>query len=153
MPTVTTSGYSGTPLARKLGYSSGCRAVVIGAPAEYQEWLRPLPDGVTFDASAGASTNLVHLFAVDVDLLAGQLATLRGQLGPLAAVWVSWPKKASKVPTRITEDVIRSLALPLGWVDIKVCAVSEIWSGLKLVVRKELRGQRERPGQARGKAA
>ena len=85
------------------------------------------------------STDLVHLFAVDREALAAELASLRHKLWTDTPIWVSWPKKSSKVPTTITEDVIREVAFPLGFVDIKVCAVSEIWSGLKLVVRKELR--------------
>jgi hypothetical protein len=139
MSTLAPSGYSGTPLAQKLGYKAGCVALAIDAPREYRSWLRPLPEGVSFVDSPGANCHLVHLFAVERDALATQLVTLRTLIGPSAAVWVSWPKKASKVPTSITEDVIRALALPLGFVDIKVCAVSEVWSGLKLVVRKELR--------------
>lgn len=86
-------------------------------------------------------TDLVHLFVTQRGDLAAQLKTLRLELREDAAVWVSWPKKASKVATTVTEDVIRELALPLGFVDIKVCAINEIWSGLKLVVRKELRGK------------
>jgi hypothetical protein len=86
----------------------------------------------------------VQVFVTRREELAGHLAKLRRQLRDDAAVWVSWPKKASKVATTVTEDVIRELALPLGFVDIKVCAVSDVWSGLKLVVRKELRGKGER---------
>ena len=133
------TGYSGTPLAKKLGYKSGCRAVAIGAPEDYLSWLHPLPAGVEFERVAGSKTDLVHVFATEQELLSKHLVALRKKLKPEACVWVSWPKKASKVPTDITEDVIRRLALPLGFVDVKVCAVSEIWSGLKLVVRKELR--------------
>lgn len=139
MTTSVQTGYSGTPLAKKLGYKSGCRAVAIGAPEDYQAWLHPLPAGVEFERAAGGSTDLVHVFVTEQESLLKQLVALRKELNPEACVWVSWPKKASRVPTDITEDVIRRLALPLGFVDIKVCAVSEVWSGLKLVVRKELR--------------
>jgi len=125
----------------KLGYKPGYRVCVTGAPAGYRQWLAPLPQGVTFSARAGASTNLVHLFVTQRAELAARLARYRETLKPDAAVWVSWPKKAAKLATDITEDVIRAVALPLGLVDIKVCAVDETWSGLKLVLRKELRGK------------
>ena len=136
---ATATGYSGTPLARKLGFKAATRAHLIGAPPELMDWLVPLPESVLFDACVGAATDLVHLFTAERRVLQQQLTRLRGLLRPDAAVWVSWPKKASKVATDITEDTIRELALPLGFVDIKVCAVSELWSGLKLVIRKELR--------------
>ena len=137
MPAVV--GYSGTPLARKLGFKALTHAFVSGAPDDYESLLQPLPEGVVFERAAGPTTDIAHLFVTRREDLAKQLSALRSKLGPAAALWVSWPKKASKVPTTVTEDVIRELALPLGFVDIKVCAVSEVWSGLKLVVRKELR--------------
>lgn len=133
------AGYSGTPLARKLGFKAGTHVLVDNPPDDYVGWLSPLPEGLVFDATLSASTDVVHLFVDRRAALAAALASLRGKLRPDAAVWVSWPKKAARQPTDITEDVIRNLALPLGLVDIKVCAVSEIWSGLKLVIRKELR--------------
>lgn len=136
---VRTHGYSGTPLARKLGILEASEIVVVGAPAEYMRWLEPLPADVRFANSVGKGTRLVHLFLTERSELAKRLPALRTAMSPDAAVWVSWPKKASKVPTSITEDVIREIALPMGYVDIKVCAVSEVWSGLKLVIRKELR--------------
>ena len=132
-------GYSGTPLAKKLGIALAFEVLAVGAPPEYRQWLEPLPPGVTFGKKAGKSTDLVHLFLTERADLAKHLSRLRDALNPHVPVWVSWPKKASKVPTSITEDVIREVALPLGYVDIKVCAVSDVWSGLKLVVRKELR--------------
>ena len=131
------AGYSGTPLAKKLGIKPGLRVAAPGAPANYQALLSPLPDGVTFTARIGKTTDIVHVFTTSKAELGKVLASCRKLLAPDAAIWVSWPKKASKVPTDITEDTIR--ALPLGFVDIKVCAVNEVWSGLKLVVRKELR--------------
>lgn len=134
-----TPGYSGTPLAKKLGIAAGSRVVLVEAPAEYASWLAPLPDGVAFVKRAGADTDLAHVFVTRREDLAKHLAALRAKLRPDAALWISWPKKASKVPTTVTEDTIRELALPLGFVDVKVCAVSEVWSGLKLVVRKTLR--------------
>jgi hypothetical protein len=136
---VAPAGYSGTPLARKLGIQAGARVLAIAAPQGYADWLAPLPAGVMFEHRAGAATQLVHLFVTEREALAAQLVRLRGSLDPDAVVWVSWPKRASKLPTTVTEDVIRELALPLGFVDVKVCAVSEVWSGLKLVVRKALR--------------
>jgi hypothetical protein len=133
------TGYSGTPLVKKLGIKEGFKVHVMNPPAGYQSWLSPLPTDVKFTSAATPATNIVHLFATQRNALARTLLALRRKLSPSAAVWVSWPKKISKVATDITEDTIREVALPLGFVDIKVCAVTEIWSGLKLVVRKELR--------------
>ena len=135
-PTV---GYSGTPLAKKLGIGAGCQLLLIGAPEGYADLVAPLPEGVEIKARPSKSVTVAHIFTVWKDDLAKQLGSLRAKLDSEAVVWVSWPKKAAKVPTDITEDTIREVALPLGFVDIKVCAVSEVWSGLKLVVRKELR--------------
>jgi len=136
---TTTPGYSGTPLARKLGIADGSRVVALHAPAGYRDWLAPLPPGVRFGRAVSAETDLVHLFVDRRAALAEALAALRPAIAPAAMVWVSWPKKASKVETDVTEDVVREFALPLGFVDVKVCAVSEVWSGLKLVIRKTLR--------------
>ena len=132
------AGYSGTPLAKKLGIVPGCRVGLIDAPTELKAWLAPIPEAAAFGRPS-AKSDLVHVFALRRDILARHLASLRKMLDDEAAVWVSWPKRAAKVETDITEDTIRGVALPLGYVDIKVCAVSEVWSGLKLVVRKELR--------------
>jgi hypothetical protein len=132
-------GYSGTPLAKKLGIKEGSVVHAIGAPLNYRALLEPLPAGVRFEATVSDETNMVHVFETQRDRLATTLQILRRKLAADATVWVSWPKKASKMPTTITEDTIREVALPLGFVDIKVCAVTEIWSGLKLVVRKALR--------------
>jgi hypothetical protein len=133
------AGYSGTPLAKKLGIAAGCRVMALGAPDEYASWLAPLPEGVAFALTPDGKIDVGHVFTTKRSDLAARLATLRRKLRADAPVWVSWPKKASKVATDITEDVIREVALPLGFVDVKVCAVSDVWSGLKLVVRKELR--------------
>lgn len=133
------SGYSGTPLAKKLGIKDGSVVVAIGAPHNYPSLLEPLPSDVTFAAKATLRTDIVHFFTTSRATLARTLETLRDKLASDATVWVSWPKKSSKVKTDITEDTIREVALPMGWVDIKVCAVDDTWSGLKLVVRKELR--------------
>jgi len=141
MTMPATSGYSGTPLARKLGIVAGSRVAPLHAPDDYLDWLAPLPEGVRFAARVSATTDVVHVFTDRRADLSARLEDLRGRIAPAAAVWVSWPKKSSKVPTDITEDTIREIALPLGFVDVKVCAVSDVWSGLKLVIRKGLRGQ------------
>jgi hypothetical protein len=133
------AGYSGTPLAQKLGIKPGCKMYVIDAPAHYDQLLAPLPDAVVRARKLDAKTQLVHLFVTQRAQLVQALRDTLPKLDPLAALWISWPKKSSKVPTDITEDTIREVALPKGWVDIKVCAVDEVWSGLKLVLRKELR--------------
>ena len=133
------AGYSETPLAKKLGIKEGFKVFLVGAPAQYRALLAPLPARVSFTSTADSSTNLAHTFLTERSALARLLAALRKKLSHEAAIWVSWPKKSSKVPTDITEDTIREVALPLGFVDIKVCAVTDVWSGLKLVVRKELR--------------
>jgi hypothetical protein len=129
-------GYSGTPLVKKLGIKPGARLVVVGdAPDEYKTWLGPLPERATITGRGKPPFQAVHVFTTRRAELAKHLAHLRKTLEPTGFVWVSWPKKTSRVPTNITEDVIREVALPLGFVDIKVCAVSEVWSGLKLVIR------------------
>jgi hypothetical protein len=133
------AGYSGTPLSGKLGLKPGMLVQAVHEPEGYRDWLAPLPTGVRFANRLTADVALVHLFVDDKRDLADALRRYREQLGAHATVWVSWPKKSSKVPTDITEDVIREVALPLGWVDVKVCAVSDVWSGLKLVVRKAFR--------------
>ena len=132
-------GYSGTPLAKKLGIKAGAKVFVAGAPKNYRALLEPLPAGVAFEKMVSETINLVHLFTDSRAALSAALAKYRKAIAPDATIWVSWPKKASKVPTDITEDTIRAVALPMGLVDIKVCAVDETWSGLKLVLRKELR--------------
>ena len=125
------AGYSGTPLPKKLGMLPGTVVYFDGGALD-------IP-GVTRAARLGKDVDIVHLFTKSTAELAKKLADYRKRLRDDAAVWVSWPKKSSKVPTDITEDVIREVCLPMGWVDVKVCAVDETWSGLKLVVRKELR--------------
>jgi len=139
MPT-TTAGYSGTPLWKKLGYRDGTAAWVEGAPADYDELLGlPADLAVTRLPRPRRGMPFVHLFATKAALLKKKLAAYRAAVNPAGTIWVSWPKKAAGVPTDITEDVIREVALPMGLVDIKVCAVDAVWSGLKLVIRKELR--------------
>ncbi len=133
------AGYSGTPLAKKLGLVQGSRVLALGAPRPYQELVAPLPAGIELVARPARTTDLVHLFGTRRAELARRLATLRSRLRPEVPVWVSWPKQSAKVATDLTEDVVREVALPLGYVDVKVCAVDAVWSGLKLVVRKQLR--------------
>jgi hypothetical protein len=132
-----TAGYSGTPLAKKLGFKPGQRA-----------WFSDMPDSVRAEIRDVRLTLLdqpeppveaAHLFVAHCATLDCQLRMLLPLLARNGTVWVSWPKQASKKPTDITEDLIRAVALPLGLVDVKVCAVNETWSGLKLVIRKELR--------------
>ncbi len=134
----TPAGYSGTPLAKKLGIVADARVVAKYAPNNYVQLLEPLPPGVIFQAKLSEGTDLVHVFVAQKSALTKELIGLRKTLRNDGVVWVSWPKKASKVPTDITEDTIREIALPIGFVDIKVCAVSDVWSGLKLVIRKKL---------------
>lgn len=133
------AGYSGTPLARKLGVTDEMTIVAIGAPKNYRALLGPLPDGTRIAARGPKRPRFVHLFTTSRVELAARLRRLRGSLSQNGVVWISWPKKAAKIDTDITEDTIRAVALPLGFVDVKVCAVDETWSGLKLVIRKELR--------------
>ncbi len=133
------AGYSGTPLAKKLGLKPPLALVLIDAPKEYRAWLGELPTGVTLASRSTKPLRSIHVFATKRSVLERRLSDLRKRLEQTGFVWVSWPKKASKVETDITEDTIREIALPLGFVDIKVCAVSEVWSGLKLVIRKSAR--------------
>ncbi|HYV96273.1 MAG TPA: DUF3052 domain-containing protein [Gemmatimonadaceae bacterium] len=132
------AGYSGTPLAKKLGIPAGAFATVR-APAHYDALVAPLPDGAKRSARPGKSPRFVHVFATARKDLAADLKKLRPILEQDGVVWVSWPKKSAKMDTDITEDTVRSVALPLGFVDVKVCAVDDTWSGLKLVIRRELR--------------
>lgn len=127
------------PLAKKLGIAAGARLFLHEAPANYRELLAPLPVGVQTVPRIDAHTDVIHVFATRRAELGKMLRTALRAMRPDAAIWVSWPKKAAAVPTDITEQVIRELALPTGLVDIKVCAVDETWSGLKLVIRRTRR--------------
>jgi hypothetical protein len=131
------AGYSGTPLWKKLGYASGTRALTIGAPAGYGRILA-LPSGMEVAWLGGYEKGMgfVHLFAARSAPLKAELRRLRKAIAPSGVVWVSWPKKSSGVATDVTEDTIREVALPMGFVDVKVCAVDETWSGLKLMIRR-----------------
>jgi len=131
------AGYSGTPLPQKLGLKPNVVARVVGAPMDYAELLGEIPGGVTLDGER--DLDFVHLFVTVRRDMSDQLRRLKDQIKPNGMIWVSWPKKAARIPTDITEDVIREVALPMGLVDVKVAAVTEVWSGLKLVIRKENR--------------
>jgi hypothetical protein len=132
------AGYSGTPLAKKLGLKAGLTVHTIDAPENYLELIAPTP-ALTFAARPGRTVDLVHGFFTSSSALSKALEAVRARCGSGVTMWVSWPKKSSGLPTEVGEDLIRALALPLGFVDVKVCAVDEVWSGLKLVVRTSLR--------------
>jgi hypothetical protein len=147
------AGYSGAPLAKKLGFKAPLQIVTFNAPAGYSEWLGELPPGITLMSGGSAdvaSSSLpeplraAHIFGTRRTDVEKRLKALRRALDPVGFVWVSWPKKASKVETDITGDTVREMSLPLGFVDIKVCAVTDVWSALKLVIRKS-----ERPDPTR----
>jgi hypothetical protein len=129
-------GYSGKALAQKLGIKSWTRLKTRNAPADYAQMLGPLPSDVILSARLRQPVDMVHIFSIARAHLLAELRRAIEDIEQDGAVWVSWPKKSSGVPTDITEDVIREVALPLGLVDVKVCAVDETWSGLKLVIRK-----------------
>jgi hypothetical protein len=136
--TNATPGYSGKPLSAKLGVAEGAAVTTIGAPPDYEALLMP-PKGVRIGSRLAAGAGFVHVFSKSRAELGAALARVRKSMAQDGVIWVSWPKKASGVKTDITEDTIRELAFPLDLVDIKVCAVSDVWSGLKLMIRKELR--------------
>jgi hypothetical protein len=133
------AGYSGTPLAAKLGIKAGQKVVTIGVPAGYRKLLLPLPEKVSFTSEIKAGAAFVHIFVSERKLLEKKLRRLRKLIADTGTLWISWPKKSSGVATDVTEDTIREAALPLGFVDVKVCAVDETWSGLKLMIRRENR--------------
>ena len=134
-----TAGYSGTPLAKKLGIKSGSIVFAIDPPENYADLLAPLPDGAVIKTKPQPDNDFVHLFTNTRGGLFDGLAKCRNLIKQDGAIWVSWYKRAAKLPTEITEDTVREAAFPLGLVDIKVCAVDEKWSGLKLVIRRENR--------------
>jgi len=135
MPT----GYSGTPLVKKLGIKPGFRVFVDNAPDNYLQLLEPLPDEITFVAKKEFDLDLVHIFTDRKKDLAVKLKQYVKKIKANGTIWVSWPKKAAKVPTDLTEDIVRELASATVLVDVKVCAVDAVWSGLKLVIRVEQR--------------
>src|SRR5215471_6711818 len=135
------AGYSGTSLAKKLGIKPGAKVFLSSAPANYAKLVAPLPEGVSLARRITATTDIIHLFSTRRQDLERGLKSALKSMRPDAVVWASWPKKSSGVATDITEDTIRDVALPMGVVDIKVCAFDEVWSGLKLVRRRSGRGR------------
>jgi len=133
------AGYSGTPLPQKLGIKPSLNVVTINAPTDYRRLLGKIPEGVTFSDRLKPESNFVHVFIKKRSELEKRLSALREKIADTGTVWVSWPKRSSGVPTDVTEDVVRAVALPLGFVDIKVCAIDDTWSGLKLMVRRRNR--------------
>ena len=132
-----TAGYSGTPLAKKLSLKDGLTVWFHAMPASVRAEIGDL--ALTEHPAPAPGLDAAHIFTTSRAEMEALLSQLRSLITPAGFVWVSWPKKASKVPTDITEDTIRAVCLPMGWVDVKVCAVDEMWSGLKLMIRKELR--------------
>ena len=133
------SGYSGTPLSQKLGIKPGMLIRPVRAPSDYASIAGPLPSDVRIATSDVDEIDLVHLFTKERADLLESLVHYKKKIKQAGMIWVSWPKKSSGMTSELTEDVIREIALPLGLVDIKVCAVDAVWSGLKLVIRKENR--------------
>jgi hypothetical protein len=133
------TGYSGTPLAKKLSLRDGMRVWFDAMPEHVIDEIDEYALELFFVADPAQGIDAAHIFVTDRATLEERLASLRHQIALDGQIWVSWPKKAAKVPTDITEDTIREICLPLGLVDTKVCAIDETWSGLKLVIRKELR--------------
>ena len=129
------AGYSGTPLIKKLGIKPGYKIYVYQSPAEYLDWLSPLPEDVTFKAQPGKNLDFIHLFVRDLKTFKKEFTRLKGCIHKQGMVWVSWPKKSSGVSTDLDENNIRDFGLKAKLVDVKVCAVDEIWSGLKFVYR------------------
>jgi hypothetical protein len=136
------AGYSGKPLSQKLGIKPGFRIFADSSPKPYQDIVGDLPDGAKIVTRATALLDMAHLFVTEAAGLAGKLKRLRAVIAPDGMIWVSWPKKASGVATDLSDVVVRDTALPLGLVDVKVCAVDEVWSGLKFVIPRDLRARK-----------
>lgn len=134
-----TAGYSGTPLAKKLGIKEGHAVILEGAPTGFEDLLAPLPPDVTIRKRRGEAADVLVYFTKSAAELEKNIARLGAAIEVDGAVWISWPKRASKVPTDMTDNVVRDVALPLGLVDNKVAALDETWSGLRVVWRRELR--------------
>jgi hypothetical protein len=139
------AGYSGKPLVQKLGIQPGFCIFIEGAPAAYADIVGKLPAAVTVATRLKAPLDMVHLFATEAAGLAGKLRGCRDAIQPDGMIWVSWPKKSSGIATDLTDVVVRAAALPLGLVDIKVCAIDEVWSGLKFVIPKNQRKSHRGP--------
>ena len=132
-------GYSGTPLVKKLGIKEDDKLYVKNSPVDYESLLGNLPDRAELKTRLGNGIDFVHIFTKSRSELSQFLPKAKDAIVSNGMIWVSWPKKASKIKTDVTEDVIREICLPMDLVDIKVCAINTIWSGLKLVIRKEKR--------------
>jgi hypothetical protein len=128
------SGYSGTPTAKKLGIKAGVTVIVVNTPGDYARLLGGVPEGVGLRSSLRGKADIVHLFVTSEADLVKRIDAMRRAIEPDGAIWVSWPKRASRVPTDLTEDVIWRVALGNRLVDVKVCAIDDTWSGLKLVI-------------------
>lgn len=140
---MTQTGYSGRPLSAKLGLKPGMTCWRHNMPGTVAQLLEEQAPEVSLVAAPLPGLDCAHLFVTERSDLNDLLGQLRDLLAPDGMIWVSWPKKSSKVPTTVTEDVVRDVCLPMGLVDIKVCAVDAVWSGLKLVIRKELRAAQQ----------
>ena len=133
------AGYSGRPLAQKLGINLGTTVVAINQPKNYRKLLGKSVAQVAFSDRLSKDCDFIHLFATRRAELEKRLSIFRAKIADTGVLWVSWPKKSAGVLSDVTEDTIREVALPLGFVDVKVCAVDETWSGLKLMVRRSER--------------
>jgi hypothetical protein len=133
------SGYSGTPLIKKLGIKEGFKARFISPPENHVDLLGPFPEGLIVLKNNKTLANFIHLFCEDLASFNKQFVKIKDEIEKDGIIWVSWYKKSAKIPTDLNEDVIRNTALSLGLVDVKVCAVDEKWSALKIVWRKENR--------------
>ena len=131
---MQTAGYSGTPLAKKLGIKDGFKIKLVNAPEHYLRLFSDFPKQTKMIKDDQTKVDFIHLFCNNAEQLDSKINILRNQLLPAGMIWVSWYKKSAKIATDVTEDIIRSIALKNGLVDIKVCAVDEKWSGLKLVI-------------------
>ena len=138
------AGYSGTPLVKKLGIKEGHELALIGAPDGFADTLGKLPNGVVprLDLRTSAPLDVIVFFTANRAALVKRFKDLAGRLATAGGLWIAWPKKASGLATDVTENLLREIILPTGYVDTKVCAISEVWSGLKFVLRKELRPKR-----------
>lgn len=134
-----TAGYSGTPLAKKLGIVEDSRVALIDEPSDFRDLLDPLPPGIEISTTLRGRSDVVVLFVIRRAQMARRVDAAGRAIHPAGGLWVAWPKRASKVPTDMTEDVVRELALPRGLVDNKVCAIDDVWSGLRVVWRRERR--------------
>jgi hypothetical protein len=133
------AGYSGTPLVHKLGIKEGHRVAILAAPAGFALGRLPTGASVQTTLAGKAPLDVVIQFATKRAVFEAQLAKIRPRMAPACGVWIAWPKAVSKVPTEVTEHVVREVALPTGLVDNKVCAIDDTWSGLRLVIRRALR--------------